>query len=96
MRTKTNRALLGAALTLALAPVAASAATTVSVRIEGAKKTLLPATSRSAAVRPGDEVRRRLPGRTARPAHSTPRRITSGSGSFSKSFSDFSVTGDPR
>ena len=56
MRIKTNRALLGAALSLALAPAAASATTTVSVRIEGAKKTLLPASTvapPTAAVRRG-------------------------------------------
>lgn len=44
MKIQTNCALLGAALTLALAP-GASAATGVTVRVEGAKRTLLPATA---------------------------------------------------
>ena len=92
MRIKTNRALLGAALSLALAPAAASATATVSVRIEGAKKTLLPAKSLHL---PAGRVTKSGAGCSANSAAGALDAATQHKwvGRFSQSFGDFSVTG---
>ena len=91
MRTKTNRALLMAALTLALTP-AAAVATTVTVRIEGAHKTLLQSTTVKLR---GGKVTKSGGSCSADSAAgaldaATHHRWT---GSFDAKFGDFSVTG---
>ena len=90
MRIKTT--LLGAALSLAVAPVAANAATTVSVRIEGAKRTLLPV---KRVQLPAGRVTKSGAGCSADSAAGALDAATHDkwAGTFSQSLSDFFVTG---